>query len=115
MADEPTSTNLTNAPPDRPRDASGYWWANLRLIGVLLAIWATVSFGTLLLAEPLNELRIGNLPLAFWIVQQGAIYVFVVLIFVYAFAMDAIDRAHGVEEGQGPRDKGQGTEGGDAE
>ena len=80
-------------------DRRGYWKANRLLILVLLSIWAFVSFGcSILFVEQLNEFKIGNLPLGFWFAQQGSIYVFVVLIFVYAFAMDKIDRKYGVEE-----------------
>ena len=79
--------------------ASAYWRANLRLIAVLLSVWAIVSLGFgVLLVERLNEFKIGNLPLGFWFAQQGSIYVFVVLIFVYAWRMDVIDRRFGVEE-----------------
>jgi putative solute:sodium symporter small subunit len=76
-----------------------YWKANLRLILLLLAIWAAVSVGGgVLFVEWLNRFRIGGLPLGFWIAQQGSIYVFVVLIFVYARRMDRLDRDHGVDE-----------------
>ena len=76
-----------------------YWRANLRLIAVLLAVWAVVSlvFGVLLI-EPLNSFTIGRLPLGFWFAQQGSIYFFVVLIFVYAWRMDVLDRRFGVGE-----------------
>lgn len=68
-------------------------------IGILLSIWAFVSFGcSLIFAEWLNQFKIGKLPLGFWMAQQGAIYVFVVLIFVYAWGMDRLDRKHGVNE-----------------
>ena len=77
----------------------GYWRANSRLILVLLAIWGFVSIGcSILLVEPLNRFLIGNLPAGFWFAQQGSIFVFVVLIFVYAFAMDRLDKQHDVEE-----------------
>ena len=90
-------------PSDQRSDGShpsrGYWRANLRLIGVLLAIWAVVSLGFgVLLVEPLNKITLGRLPLGFWFAQQGSIYVFVVLIFVYAWRMDALDRRFGVDE-----------------
>ena len=91
-------------PPEekRPPDENPlrYWRANRRLMLVLLAIWAFVSFGlSIVLAPWLNELAsVGNLPLGFWWAQQGSIYVFVVLIFVYAFAMDRIDRKYKMEE-----------------
>jgi putative solute:sodium symporter small subunit len=76
-----------------------YWRANQRLIVVLLAIWAFVSLGcSILFIEPLNRFKIGHLPLGFWFAQQGSIYVFVVLIFVYAFQMDRLDRRYGVKE-----------------
>ncbi|TDJ78483.1 MAG: DUF4212 domain-containing protein [Planctomycetota bacterium] len=89
-------------PPSETRrssDAAAYWRANTRLIAVLLLIWATVSYGCgILFIEWLNRFSIGQLPLGFWFAQQGSIYVFVVLIFVYAFAMDRLDRRYGVEE-----------------
>ena len=77
---------------------SRYWRANLRILLILLAVWFTVSFGLgILLVEPLNALRLGGFPLGFWFSQQGAIYVFIVLIWVYARWMDRIDREHGVD------------------
>ena len=83
----------------RSDDRRAYWRANLRLIGVLLTIWAIVSLGFgVLLVEPLNRFHIGQLPLGFWFGQQGSIYVFVVLIFVYAWRMDRLDRRFGVDE-----------------
>ncbi len=76
-----------------------YWRANLRLITALLTIWALVSlvFGVLLV-ELLNRLSIGRVPLGFWFAQQGSIYVFVLLIFIYAWRMDVLDRRFGVSE-----------------
>ena len=83
----------------RSGDHRAYWRANLKLIGVLLTIWAIVSLGFgVLLVEPLNRFHIGQLPLGFWFGQQGSIYVFVVLIFVYAWRMDRLDRRFGVDE-----------------
>ena len=80
-------------------DRKAYWRANVRLIAVLLTIWALVSvvFGILLI-DQLNTWKIGRLPLGFWFAQQGSIYVFVVLIFVYAWRMDRLDRRYGVAE-----------------
>lgn len=75
--------------------ARDYWRANRRLIAILLAVWALVSIGASLLSvEPLNQLRFGRIPLGFWLAQQGSIYIFVVLIFVYARQMDRLDRQH---------------------
>jgi putative solute:sodium symporter small subunit len=76
-----------------------YWRANVRLIGILLACWAAVSYGCgILFVEQLNRFTIGHLPLGFWFAQQGSIYLFVVLIFVYAWVMDRLDRKHGLAE-----------------
>lgn len=77
----------------------GYWKANVSLIRNLLTVWALVSyvFG-ILLVEPLNGIRLGGLPLGFWFAQQGSIYVFVILIFYYAWKMDQLDRQYDVHE-----------------
>jgi len=81
-----------------------YWRRNIRYMGILLAIWFVVSFGFgILLVEPLNTIQIPGtgFPLGFWFAQQGAIYVFVVLIFVYVLLMNRLDREFGVDEGEG--------------
>ncbi|MDX1582737.1 MAG: DUF4212 domain-containing protein [Thermoanaerobaculia bacterium] len=76
-----------------------YWRANRILIAVLLAIWALVSFVfAIFLAEPLESVRIGQLPMSFWWAHQGSMFVFVVLIFVYAITMDRLDRKYDVHE-----------------
>jgi putative solute:sodium symporter small subunit len=77
--------------------AARYWRANLRLMAVLLAVWAFVSYGLgVVLVEPLNAIRIGGFPLGFWFAQQGSLYTFIVLIAVYVVAMDRLDRRYGV-------------------
>jgi len=81
-----------------------YWRRNVRYMGILLTIWFVVSYGFgILLAEPLNTLRLPGtgFPLGFWFAQQGSIYVFVVLIFVYVRLMNALDREFDVSEGEG--------------
>ena len=76
-----------------------YWQDNLRLVAFCLVIWFVVSFGFGILGvDWLNQIVIGGVPLGFWFAQQGSIYVFVALIFFYAWRMSAIDRAHGVSE-----------------
>ncbi len=76
-----------------------YWRANRILIAILLGIWALVSFVfAILLAEPLSAVRIGQLPMSFWWAHQGSMYVFVVLIFVYAIVMDRLDKKYDVQE-----------------
>lgn len=76
-----------------------YWRANLRLVAICLSIWFVVSFGFgILLVEQLNVIRIGGFQLGFWFAQQGSIYIFVLLIFFYAWRMNRIDRQYGVDE-----------------
>ncbi|MEL6124566.1 MAG: DUF4212 domain-containing protein, partial [Bacteroidota bacterium] len=66
-----------------PSPAS-YWKKNLRYLGILLTVWFVVSFGLGILGvDAMNEFRIGGFPLGFWFAQQGSIYVFVILIFIY--------------------------------
>jgi len=78
-----------------------YWRANLRLMAVLLLIWFTVSFGFgILLREILDAVSLGGVPLGFWFAQQGAIYVFVALIFVYCIAMNRLDARFAKETGR---------------
>jgi putative solute:sodium symporter small subunit len=83
------------------RDRRAYWRANLRLLMSLLFVWFLVSFGFgILLVDVLNQIRIPGtgLPLGFWFAQQGSIYVFVVLIFVYVWRMNRLDAAFDVDE-----------------
>jgi putative solute:sodium symporter small subunit len=79
-------------------DAKGYWAATIRLTLSLLAIWFVVSYGAgILLRDFLDQFSIGGAPLGFWFAQQGAIYVFVALIFYYCVAMNRLERKFGVE------------------
>ncbi|WP_446830313.1 DUF4212 domain-containing protein [Candidatus Foliamicus sp.] len=76
-----------------------YWGENLRLVAVLLAVWFSISFGCgVLLADFLNQFTLGGFKLGFWFAQQGSMYGFLVLIFVYVLMMNRIDRKHGVRE-----------------
>jgi len=76
-----------------------YWRTNLRYLAILLGIWLLVSFVFgILLADTLNNYHIGGFPLGFWFAQQGAIYVFVILIFVYVYLMNKLDKAYEVDE-----------------
>ena len=76
-----------------------YWRKNLRLLAVLLSIWALVSFGAgIIFVEPLNRIEIGGFPLGFWFSQQGSIITFVALIAYYVWRMDKLDDEYGVDE-----------------
>lgn len=85
---------------DRPSGAAAaYWQANIRLVLKLLVVWFVVSYGCgILLVDVLNNFYIGGYPLGYFFAQQGAIYVFLFLIFFYAIRMNKIDREFGVEE-----------------
>ncbi|MGK0422212.1 MAG: putative solute:sodium symporter small subunit [Polaribacter sp.] len=73
-----------------------YWKKNLKYLTILLSIWFLVSFVFgILLVEELNTIRIGGFKLGFWFAQQGAIYVFVILIFVYIRLMNKLDKKFG--------------------
>lgn len=76
-----------------------YWHVNLRYVAILLSIWFLVSyvFG-ILLADQLNQIQMGGFKLGFWFAQQGSMYVFVILIFIYVWLMNRLDRQFGVYE-----------------
>ena len=76
-----------------------YWRANLRILAILMSIWFTVSFGCgILFVDQLNQIKLGGFRLGFWMAQQGSIYVFLVLIFVYVRFMNKLDRKFRFEE-----------------
>ena len=82
-----------------PEQQAAYWRRNLVYIGVLLAIWAAVSYGaSILLADALDGIRVFGFPLGFWFATQGSLLVFVVLVFVYVKLMNDLDRKFGVYE-----------------
>jgi putative solute:sodium symporter small subunit len=79
--------------------ATAYWKENLRYLLILLSIWFLSSYGAgILFAEQLNAIKIGGFPLGFWFAQQGSIYVFVILIFVYVRLMNKLDKKYGYDE-----------------
>jgi putative solute:sodium symporter small subunit len=80
-------------------DAQGYWRATLSLLTKVLIIWFVVSFILgILIADPLDAIKLGGYPLGFFFAQQGSIYIFVVLIFWYARKMEKIDEEFDVHE-----------------
>jgi putative solute:sodium symporter small subunit len=80
-------------------DKSAYWRENLKYLSILIAIWFLVSyvFG-IILVDQLNTIRMGGFKLGFWFAQQGSIYVFVILIFVYVRLMNKLDKKYKVNE-----------------
>ncbi len=79
--------------------AKEYWKENIRLVLTLLAVWFVVSYGFgILLVDWLNNIKFFGFKLGFWFAQQGSIYVFVALIFVYVAKMNKIDRKYNVHD-----------------
>ena len=79
--------------------AQAYWKENIRTILALLSVWFLVSLGAgVLFINQLNAIEISGVKLGFWFAQQGSIYAFVVLIFVYVYKMRKIDEKYGVHE-----------------
>lgn len=76
-----------------------YWKKNIRIVLILLGIWFLVSyvFG-IFFVDALNSISIGGAKLGFWFAQQGSIYVFVILIYVYVRYMNKLDKEYDVDE-----------------
>lgn len=82
-----------------PEKAKAYWKKNISYVLILLSIWFLVSYVfSILLVDQLNGIQIGGAKLGFWFAQQGSIYVFVVLIFVYVRLMNGLDREYGMAD-----------------
>ena len=83
--------------PQDPK-AAAYWRENLRYLTILLLIWFAVSYGAgILFKDALDGIRLGGFKLGFWFAQQGSIYVFVLLIFVYVRLMNRLDKKYGYD------------------
>ncbi|TDQ32244.1 DUF4212 domain-containing protein [Zeaxanthinibacter enoshimensis] len=84
---------------DKKPDHTGYWRTNLKYLLILLSIWFLVSYGFgILLKDTLDNISLGGFKLGFWFAQQGSIYVFVILIFVYVRLMNKLDQKYGYRE-----------------
>lgn len=84
---------------EEQKKMNAYWHTNLRYLLVLLIVWFTVSYGFgVLLVDQLNSIKIGGFKLGFWFAQQGAIFTFVVLIFIYVYLMNKLDKKYDVDE-----------------
>ncbi len=81
------------------RKFQAYWKENLRYLLILLIIWFLASYGAgILFADALNNIRIGGFKLGFWFAQQGSIYVFIILIYIYVQLMNKLDQKYDVDE-----------------
>ena len=84
---------------EKQKNATAYWKENVRYMFILLSIWFIVSYGAgILFKDWLNEIRVGGFKLGFWFAQQGAIYVFIILIFVYVKLMNNLDKKYGYDK-----------------
>ena len=76
-----------------------YWKRNLTYLSIQLSIWFVVSFGCgILFVDQLDKIQFGGFKLGFWFSQQGSIFIFVILIFIYVFLMNRLDKKHDMEE-----------------
>ena len=99
MANPQLATRKQNEKTMSKKNLQDYWKTNLRYLAILLSIWFIVSYGCgILFADYLNNFKIGGFKLGFWFAQQGSIYVFVVLIFVYVNWMNKLDKEYDVDE-----------------
>jgi putative solute:sodium symporter small subunit len=93
----------TGPDPDLQGNPSAYWKANLRLVGILMSVWFLVSFGVgILFVDVFNQIKIGGFKLGFWFAQQGSIFAFIALIFVYVVQMRRLDVKFGVDDRDEP-------------
>ena len=84
---------------EKAKSPKVYWQRNLKLLAILLSIWFVVSYGFgILWVDQLNQIRIGGFKLGFWFAQQGSIYVFILLIFYYVYAMNKLDKEFDLDE-----------------
>lgn len=85
-------------PINKDSNATAYWKENIRYVAILLTIWFLVSYGAgILFKGALDNIRIGGFKMGFWFAQQGSIYVFVILIFVYVRLMNKLDKKYGYD------------------
>lgn len=79
--------------------AHSYWKQNIRYVLILLAIWFLVSYGAgIIFKDALDTIKIGGFKLGFWFAQQGSMYVFVIIIFIYVSLMNKLDKKYGYDE-----------------
>ncbi|MBP8212591.1 MAG: DUF4212 domain-containing protein [Saprospiraceae bacterium] len=81
------------------KNLKDYWNRNLTYLVVLLSIWFLCSYGAgILFKDSLDEIRVGGFKLGFWFAQQGSMYIFCILIFVYVWLMNKLDKEYDVDE-----------------
>jgi len=84
---------------EKQKKATAYWRENVKYLFILLSIWFLVSYGAgILFKDWLDQFKVGGFKLGFWFAQQGAIYVFIILIFVYVRLMNKLDKKYGYDK-----------------
>lgn len=77
------------------KDKNAYWKSNLKILGYLMTIWFLASFGFgIIWSDALDKIQVGGFKLGFWFAQQGSIFVFVIIIFIYVFLLNRLDKKH---------------------
>jgi len=80
-------------------DKKKYWQKNLRYLSILLSIWFTAGIlCSIVFVNQLNNFSVGGLPMGFWFAMQGAMIIFVILIFVYVRLMNKLDKEFRVDD-----------------
>ena len=83
----------------KTKDRLHYWRKNLQYLAILLVIWFLCSFGLgIIWADEMNTIKMGGFKMGFWFAQQGSIYVFIILIWVYVYLMNRLDHKFNVDE-----------------
>ena len=81
------------------KHATAYWKENVRYLLILLSIWVLCSYGAgIVFVDQLNTIKMGGFPLGFWFAQQGSMFIFVILIFVYVRLMNKLDKKYGFDK-----------------
>jgi putative solute:sodium symporter small subunit len=81
------------------KNLKDYWKRNLLYLVILLSIWFLCSYGAgIIWKDSLDSVRFGGFKLGFWFAQQGSIYIFCILIFVYVWLMNKLDKEYDVHE-----------------
>jgi len=84
---------------EKQKKATAYWRENVKYLFILLSIWFLVSYGAgILFKDWLDQFKVGGFKVGFWFAQQGAIYVFIILIFVYVRLMNKLDKKYGYDK-----------------
>ena len=93
---------------EKQQNAKAYWRENIRLLVTLMSIWFLVSFGAgILFRDFLDQFMLGGFSLGFWFAQQGSIYVFIALIFYYAWKMHRIEQRYQLDDDEDEQGEGQ--------